>query len=76
MAQKSCTRAAPNSAALSVWSGWWWLNTTSVTASGSTPEVAQRVEDDRPGRHHAGIDDYHGVAVADQRHGAATRSPT
>jgi len=20
-----------------VWSGWWWLNTTSVTESGSTP---------------------------------------
>src|ERR1019366_3643372 len=41
MAQKSCTRARGKRATLSVWSGWWWLMTTSVTEAGSTPRPAR-----------------------------------
>nr|WP_239119565.1 hypothetical protein [Planotetraspora thailandica] len=39
MAQWSWNRASGNSAALSVWSGWWWENTTSVTSAGSRPSA-------------------------------------
>ena len=44
MAQWSWIRAAGNSAALTVWSGWWWLNTTSVTSPGAGPRGGQRGE--------------------------------
>ncbi len=40
MAQWSWMSAAGNSAVFTVWSGWWWLNTTSVTSPGSGPAAA------------------------------------
>ena len=56
---------------LIVWSGWWWLRKTWVTASGATPSAASgsRISD-APGDH-PGVDDDQRVAVADEDDAAA-----
>ena len=49
-----------------VWSGWWWLRKTWVTASGSTSSARKRVEDERSAPDHAGVGDDQRVAVTDE----------
>ena len=60
---------------LTVWSGWWWLRKTWVTASRHDAERRQRVEDQRAPGDHPRVDDDERVAVADQHDAEPTRSP-
>ena len=59
---------------LIVWSGWWWLRKTWVTALGATPRAAERIEDRRAVRDHPGIGHDQRVAVADDKMMLPTRS--
>ena len=56
---------------LIVWSGWWWLRKTWVTASGATPRAGQRIEDQRAPGDHPGVRHDERVAVADEHDAAA-----
>ena len=56
---------------LTVWSGWWCDRKTWVTDLRGDPELAQRVEDQRPVGDHPRVDDDQRVAVADEDDGGA-----
>ena len=72
---ESTTSAFGKSATLIVWSGWWWLRKTWVTASGATPSDGERVEDEAASGDHPRIDDDQASPSRTRTTLLPTRSP-